>query len=99
VAQDLIKGQKVSHPFIGIGVGNADNNGGASVSSVTSGSPAEKAGLKQGDVITKAGDKAIHNADDLLNVVQTSKVGDKLTLAVNRGASTVTVTVTVGESS
>jgi putative serine protease PepD len=99
VAQDLIKGQKVSHPFIGIGVGNADNNGGASVSSVTSGSPAEKAGLKQGDVITKAGDKAIHNADDLLNVVQTSKVGDKLMLAVNRGASTVTVTVTVGESS
>jgi putative serine protease PepD len=99
VAQDLIKGQKVSHPFIGIGVGNADNNGGASVSSVTSGSPAEKAGLKQGDVITKAGDKTIHNADDLLNVVQTSKVGDKLALTVTRGGSTVTITVTVGESS
>ena len=99
VAQALIKGQKVSHPFIGINVGNADNNAGATVGSVVSGSPAEKAGLKQGDVIVKAGTKDIHNGDDLLNVVQTSKVGDKLQLTVTRGGSTQTITVTVGESS
>jgi putative serine protease PepD len=99
VAQALMKGQKVSHPFLGIGVGDADNNGGASVASVTSGSPADKAGLKQGDVITKAGNTDIHNSDDLLNVVQSSHVGDKLTLTVTRGGSTQTITVTVGESS
>jgi putative serine protease PepD len=99
VAQALMKGQKVSHPYLGIGVGDADNNGGASVASVVSGSPADKAGVKQGDVITKAGNTDIHNSDDLLNVVQSSKVGDKLTLTVNRGGSTQTITVTVGESS
>ncbi len=99
VAQALMKGQKVSHPFIGISVGNADNNAGATVSSVVGGSPAEQAGLKQGDVIVKAGSKDIHNADDLLNVVQGSKVGDKLPLTVTRGGSTQTITVTVGESS
>jgi putative serine protease PepD len=99
VAQALMKGQKVSHPFLGIGVGDANNNGGATVASVTSGSPADKAGLKQGDVITKAGNTDIHTSDDLLNVVQSSHVGDRLTLTVNRGGSTQTITVTVGESS
>ena len=99
VAQALMKGQKVSHPFIGISVGNANNNAGATVSSVVGGSPAEQAGLKQGDVIVKAGSTDIHNADDLLNVVQASKVGAKLPLSITRGGSTQTVTVTVGESS
>ena len=99
VAQALMKGQKVSHPFIGISVGNADNNAGATVSSVVGGSPSEQAGLKKGDIIVKAGTKDIHNGDDLLNVVQASKVGDKLPLTVTRGGSTQTITVTVGESS
>jgi putative serine protease PepD len=99
VAQALMKGQKVSHPYIGVGVGTADGNAGATVTSVVGSSPAEKAGLKQGDVIVKAGDKDIHNGDDLLNVVQSSKVGDKLQLTVSRGGSTQSVTVTVGESS
>jgi putative serine protease PepD len=98
VAQDLIKGQKVSHPYIGASIGDANNNGGASVASVVSGAPADKAGLKQGDVITKAGSKDIHSGDDLLNVVQTSKVGDKLQLTVNRGGSNQTLTVTIGEA-
>ncbi len=98
VADELIKGQKVSHPYIGIGVGDADNNSGATVASVVSGAPADKAGLKQGDVITKANNTDIHNSNDLLNVVQSAKVGDNLRLTVTRGGSTQEITVTVGES-
>jgi putative serine protease PepD len=99
VSQDLMKGRKVSHPYIGINVGTADGNAGASVASVVSGSPADKAGLKQGDVIVKADDADIHSSDDLLDVVQSSKVGDKLQLTVSRNGSTQVVPVTVGESS
>jgi putative serine protease PepD len=98
VAQDLMKGQKVSHPYIGASIGDADNNGGASVASVVSGAPADKGGLKQGDVIIKAGNKDIHTGDDLLNVVQTSKVGDTLQLTVKRGGSNQSLTVTIGEA-
>ena len=98
VADQLIKGGKVSHPYLGLGVSDAPNNGGALVSQVVRGAPAEKAGIKQGDVITKAGDKAIHNGDDLVSAVQSSKVGDKLTLTVSRNGSEQTITVTVGES-
>jgi putative serine protease PepD len=97
VAQALMTGQKVSHPYIGVSVGTANGNAGAQVASVATGSPAAKAGLQANDVITKAGSKNVYTADDLLNVVQASKVGDKLQLSVSRGGSTTSVAVTVGE--
>jgi putative serine protease PepD len=98
VAQDLIKGQKVSHPYIGVSVGTATGNAGAQVASVVDGSPASKAGVAQGDVITKADGTDIHTSDDLLNVVQAKKVGDELKLTVSRDGSRKDITVTVGES-
>jgi len=57
---------------------------GASVVEVVSGSPADKAGLKPGDVIVAANDKPIERADDLVQVIQRSKPGDQLTLSVRR---------------
>jgi putative serine protease PepD len=98
VADQLIKGGKVSHPYLGIGVSDAPNNGGALVAQVVANSPAQRAGLRQNDVITRAGDKEIHSGDDLVSVVQSSKVGDKLTLTVTRNGSSQQITVTVGES-
>ncbi len=99
VAQDLIDGKKVSHPYLGVGVTTADNNGGATIGSVTPNSPAATAGLQTGDVVTRAGTKDIHTSDDLVGVVQGSKVGDKLPLTVVRGGKTLTVTVTIGQAS
>jgi putative serine protease PepD len=98
VADSLIKGQKVSHPYIGVSVGTATGNAGAQVASVVDNSPASKAGVQQGDVITKAGSNDVHTSDDLLNVVQAAKVGDQLALTVTRGGSSKNITVTVGES-
>ncbi|HKT03233.1 MAG TPA: trypsin-like peptidase domain-containing protein [Rugosimonospora sp.] len=98
VANSLIKGEKVSHPYIGVGVGTANGNAGAQVSTVVNGGPASKAGVQQGDVITKAGGTDIHTSDDLLNVVQAAKVGDQLQLTVTRSGSQKSVTVTIGES-
>src|SRR4029453_10565413 len=60
VAEQLMKGDKVTHPYLGVNVGDADT-GGAQVGGVTAGSPAEKAGLKEGDVITKIGNEGIAN--------------------------------------
>jgi putative serine protease PepD len=99
VAQDLIGGKKVSHPYLGVGVTTADNNGGATVNAVTSGGPAAKAGLTAGDVITKVGATNIHTSEDLVTAIQSSGVGDKLDLTVVRGGKQLAVTVTVGEAS
>ncbi len=98
VAQALIKGQKVSHPYIGVHIGTATGNTGAKVSSVVSGSPAEQAGLQVGDLIVKAGNIDIHTSDDLLNIVQAGKVGDRLQLTIERGGSQRTLTLTLGET-
>ncbi|HEX6872404.1 MAG TPA: trypsin-like peptidase domain-containing protein [Micromonosporaceae bacterium] len=97
VAEQLIKGQKVSHPYLGVSVTSAQN-GGAEVQRIASGSPAAKAGLRVGDVVTKIGDRAIAGDADLVAAVQSSTVGAKLTLTVVRGGSEQTLTVTVGEA-
>ncbi len=97
VAAQLIAGQKVSHPYLGISVGES-TNGGAQVQQVVAGSPAAKAGLQQGDVVTKVNDKAIANSEDLIGAVQSSSVGSHLTLTLSRNGSEQTVTVTVGET-
>jgi putative serine protease PepD len=98
VAEALIGGQKVSHPYIGVQVQTADG-GGAVVSAVVGSGPADKAGLQKGDVITKANGKQISTSDDLVNVVQSSKVGDHVQLTVTRNGANQTVTVTIGEAS
>jgi putative serine protease PepD len=97
VAQALINGGKVSHPFLGVSVVDGQN-GGAQVQAVQSGGPADKAGLKVGDVVTKVGSRAISSGDDLVGAIQSSAVGSTLTLTIERGGATQTVNVTVGES-
>jgi putative serine protease PepD len=98
VAQALQGGQKVSHPSLGVGVGDAPN-GGALISSVTPGSPAANAGLQAGDIIRQFGGKAINAANDLVGAVQGGKVGDRVQLTFSRNGAEKTATVTLAETS
>jgi putative serine protease PepD len=96
VADTLISGGKVQHAYLGIQVSDAANSSGAKVNSVVSSSPADSAGLKAGDVITKIDGKQITNADDLTAAVNVYKPGDKATITLDRGGSTKSVSVTFG---
>lgn len=98
VAEKLQRGEKISHPSLGVSV-NAAEDGGALVAAVTPGSPAEKAGLQRGDVITKFGDKVINDSNDLVGAVQSGKVGDRVQVEFKRNGSTETATVTLAETS
>jgi uncharacterized protein (TIGR03067 family) len=60
------------------------------------GSPAEKAGLKAGDVILKVGAAAATDLEGTVKAVRQAKPGDKVEFQVGRGGKEVTVTVTVG---
>jgi len=55
---------------------------------VTEGSPAEKGGLKVGDVITKFDGKDVKNYDEMLNALANKKPGDEVEIIVKRGAET-----------
>jgi len=96
VSDQLIKGGKVSHPYLGISLGEAQN-GGAQVQSVASGSPAASAGIKEGDVIVKVGDRTIATSEDLVGAIQSSSPGTKMDLTVVRNGSQSTVTATIGD--
>jgi putative serine protease PepD len=98
VAEQLINGEKVSHPFLGVKVGDAES-GGARLTELTANGPAEKAGLKVDDVITKFGNRAVGDSDDLVSAVQSGTVGQQVSVEYVRNGETKTATVTLAEAS
>lgn len=70
---------------------------GALVRSVESGSPAEKAGVEAGDIITRFGGKTIEKSTDLPRLVGATKPGTRSSLTVFRRGSSKELSVTVGE--
>jgi len=97
IATQLAKGDKVTHAFMGVRIEDSNNGDGARIGSVESGQPAEKAGLKDGDVITKVGDKSVTDATDLTAAIRSRKPGDKVTVTYTRDGDTRTAEVTLGE--
>jgi putative serine protease PepD len=94
VADALIAGRAIERPFLGVQLGESDD--GAQVAAVTDGSPADRAGLQQGDVITEVeGEPA--TADDVRRAVAEREPGDELELTVRRDGETETITATLGK--
>ncbi len=68
---------------------------GGSQPSIVSGSPAEKAGLKDKDIITKVDNTDIDATHSLTTIIGTKSVGDRVTLTIVREGKTITVPVTL----
>jgi serine protease Do len=68
--------------MLGVVTENEDN--GAMIKEVTKESGAEKAGLKEGDIIKKIDDVKIEDADDVTKTIRTHKPGDKVTVTIMR---------------
>ena len=76
---------------------NLSTTRGALVSTVDAGSPAEKAGLKQGDVITQLNGKDVADNNQLRNAIGNTLPGSKVTLTVLRDGRTQALTATLGQ--
>jgi len=107
IVGDLIKGKKVLYGWLGVNVqdldeglagyfGTPDRNG-VVVARVLPGGPAEKAGVKDGDVIRGYQSQPIRNVRELLGAVARTKVGATVTLDLLREKKTLKVTVNVSE--
>ena len=70
---------------------------GALVGDVFPGEPADKAGIKTGDLIVEIGGKAVQNTHDLLRIVATLQVGRKVAVKIVRDGRERTVEAMVGE--
>ena len=64
---------------------------------VVPGSPAEKAGMKTGDIIVAIDGKPVKSMDDVVASVRTHQVGDKLSVTFYQGSSKKTAQVTLAE--
>src|SRR5262249_53470844 len=94
VARTLIAGGTVKHAYVGVLIQSVD--GGAKVTKVVSGSPAAKAGLKSGDVITSFDGKTVTSADELTAAVSPAQPGEKGTVTVHHAGATKRLSVTLG---
>jgi serine protease Do len=83
-----------------LGVGLEDTEGdvrGAKVASVEEGSPAEKAGIKQGDVIVRFDGESVRSASHLARLVGETPGGRSVAIEVTRGGATQRLTATIAE--
>lgn len=104
IVESIIEHGYVVKPYIGVTVSDVSEEAqryglpkGASIQSVVEDSPAEAAGLKVNDIVTKAGDTEITDRGDLVDVVGAMNVGESVTLTVYRQGEYLKITVTVGE--
>lgn len=79
-----------------LGVVLTDTENGAQVSQVYVGGPAQKAGLKKGDILKKVNGTAVSNAANVVTEVGKAKPGDKVSLAISRDGQESTIVVTAG---
>jgi len=109
IIDQLKQGKKPKYGWLGVtiqGVGEnqakalgLDKPVGALVASVGKGAPAEKSGVKQGDVILEVNGQKVEDNADLLKKIAGLAPGDKAVLVLWRNGDKVTRTVTLGERS
>lgn len=74
-----------------------DRTGGAVITQVLKGSAAEKAGLRESDVIIEAGGKAVTNAGELRNAIGMVRVGTEIEFKILRDGKPLSFPVTIAE--
>ena len=103
----LIEGKKILYGWLGITVqdltddlakyfGLPDKNG-VLVAKVLENSPAQKAGIKESDVIKQFDNKTINNVRELLSIVGKTEVGRKVKVVVIREKKELTLETQIGE--
>ena len=97
IAEQLVEKGEVTHAFLGVRIGDAESGSGAVVAQVDEGQPAAKAGLEQGDVITKVDDTEITSGSDLTAAIRSHEPGDKVKITYTRDGDEKTTDVTLGE--
>lgn len=105
IIEQLITNKKISRPYIGLAGFNLDENtakannlvAGVYVQQVSANTPAQKAGIKTGDIITAIDGKDITTMEKLNEIKNTKKVGDKVTLKIYRQSKYVDVDITLEE--
>ncbi|MCB1109948.1 MAG: Do family serine endopeptidase [Chlamydiia bacterium] len=106
IKEQLVENGVVTRGFLGVSLQPIDTDlaeafgtsttQGALIVDVVEDSPADKAGLKQGDIITKMNGMPVKSPGQLRNDVVLLSPGTKVNLTVNRNGKTMNIPVTLG---
>jgi serine protease Do len=106
IMDDLIQGRKVLYGWLGVIIQDLDDNlaayfglnnkNGVLISRILEASPAQKAGLKAGDIIISFDDQDVKNTHDLIRMILKKEVGDKVMLRLVRSGRLYPVGVEIG---
>ena len=83
-------------PSLGTIPDMSDEPGGVRISGVRTGSAAEAAGMRAGDVLIGIGAATIGNLQDFQDALMTHSAGDRVEIRFRRGEQVIAVTVTLG---
>ncbi len=107
VVDALMKGGRVKRGYLGVQIQQIDagiaeslgleKNRGELIASVESGGGAEKAGIRQGDVIVSVNNQPVTPDSTLSYLVSNAPIGSRIPIELIRGGKRTTVTATVGE--
>lgn len=95
IAEALITDGEVRHATIGVNARTAANGSldGAEVVNVVEGGPAQRGGMREGDVVVKVGDRDVHSSDELVVAVRNAGADADVPVTVVRDGGRVELTV------
>jgi serine protease Do len=93
----LVKSEKIGETPVWLGVKADIDAKNCKLGEITKESPAEKAGLKAGDVITRFAGKDVASYQDMVKLLQKQKPGDEVALELKRGDETKELRLTLGK--
>jgi len=103
--ESIIKTGRVSHGYLGVMLPSPELSermglpaiDGAYVNAVSPGSPAEKAGIREGDIITSIDKQPVHNITDLRSHIAAVDTGSEVVVGIQRGSEAVKLTAQIVE--
>ena len=96
IGRMLIADGKATYPVIGADVADSGDPAGVQLTSVTNNGPADRAGLRQGDVVTKIDGQTVSATEELIVAVRSHRPGDQVVLTYKRNGQVRDGRVTLG---
>ncbi|HEU4515540.1 MAG TPA: trypsin-like peptidase domain-containing protein [Nocardioidaceae bacterium] len=94
-ASQIVQTGEAKYPVIGAEVNTGSRANGAEIVRVPAGTPADRAGLEEGDIVVAVEDKAVNDGIGLIVAIRSHQPGETIRLTVRRGGSEETVQITL----